>query len=155
MRSEIWSGILAPLIVYGNAVLSLEISKAMPYVTSMHTVISTPEFLSQAKNCGLTQGEIDEIVQFIAEFPESGDVIAGTGAARKLRHAGRGKGKSGGYRTIHYWGGGDIPVFLLAVYGKGQRSNLSKAERNALAKILPKIGDAYRKSTKLNASKSK
>ncbi len=73
--------------------------------------------------------------------------MVGTGGARKLRHAGRGEGKSGGYRTIHYFGGDDVPIFLLALIDKGKRANLSQAERNDLARTLPKIADAYRQAT--------
>jgi len=50
--------------------------------------------------------------------------------------AGRGKGKSGGYRVISYFGGDDVPVFLLNVFAKGDKVNLSKAERNELKRIL-------------------
>ena len=114
----------------------------------MQTVISTPEFLSQAKKHGLSQDEINAIVEYLATDPLAGEVMVGTGGARKFRQAGKGRGKSGGYRTIHYYGGNDIPVFLLTVYGKGAAENLTKAERNALTKILPVIGDAYRETTK-------
>jgi hypothetical protein len=89
-----------------------------------------------------------EIIAAIAADPLAGDLMAGTGGARKLRHSGRGKGKSGGYRTIHYFGGDEVPVFVLALYGKGERDNLAKAERNALAAVLPKIADAYRKDAR-------
>jgi hypothetical protein len=89
---------------------------------------------------------MDEIVNAIAADPETGDVMVGTGGARKLRHAKQGKGKSGGYRTIHYFGGSDIPVFLLAIYGKNEKANLTKAQCNELATILPKLADAYRQS---------
>ena len=41
-----------------------------------------------------------------------------------------------------------ISLFFLTVYGKGAAANLTKAERNALTKILPVIGDAYRETTK-------
>lgn len=78
----------------------------------MQTVISTPEFLSQAKKHGLSQDEINAIVEYLATDPLAGEVMVGTGGARKLRHAGKGRGKSGGYRTIHYYGGDDIPVFF-------------------------------------------
>jgi len=40
-------------------------------------------------------------------------------------------------------------VFLLAIYGKGDRDNLTKAERNQLALTLPRIADAYRKARRL------
>ncbi len=70
--------------------------------------------------------------------------MVGTGGARKLRHAGRGGGKSGGYRTIHYFGGNDVPIFLLALIDKGEKANLTKAERNQLAGLLPNIVEVYR-----------
>jgi hypothetical protein len=53
-----------------------------------------------------------------------------------VRVAGRGKGKSGGYRVITYFGGNDSPVFLLTEFAKGERADLSQAERNALAKLV-------------------
>ena len=110
----------------------------------MHTVIQTPIFVDDAKRLGLSSDEIDGIVLALAAAPESGAIVPGTGGARKLRHAGRGHGKSGGYRTIHYFGGQDVPVFLLIVYGKGAKANLTRAEKNELAKLLPGIAAAYR-----------
>jgi hypothetical protein len=85
-----------------------------------------------------------EIVTAIAAAPQGGDLIVGTGGARKMRHAGRGHGKSGGYRTIHYFGGEDVPLFLLGLIDKGQRADLSQAERNELSTILAGIAAAYR-----------
>lgn len=55
--------------------------------------------------------------------------MPGCGGARKWRMAGRGKGKSGGYRVITFYGGVDMPVFLLDVFGKGSKSNLTDAEK--------------------------
>lgn len=110
----------------------------------MQSVIQTPTFLMQAKRCGLSDDELQEIVAEIAADPEAGALMAGTGGARKLRHARDGQGKSGGFRTIHYFGGVDIPIFALAIYGKNEKGNLSKAERNVLSNILPKLADAYR-----------
>lgn len=120
----------------------------MPYMLLMQTVLLTPTFLRQASAAGVDEEELQEIVTAIATEPLSGDLMVGTGGARKLRHTGHGKGKSGGYRTIHYFGGEDIPVFLLAVYGKNQKSTLSMTEKNELARLLPQIGKAYRKTTR-------
>ena len=118
---------------------------AVPYIRPVQTVLLTPTFQKQADRAGLADDEILEIAAAIAADPLAGDVMVGTGGARKMRHAGRGHGKSGGYRTIHYFGGDDVPVFLLAVYRKGQKDNLSQKERNALATILPQIADRYRR----------
>jgi hypothetical protein len=68
----------------------------------------------------------------VATDPTAGVLIPGTGGARKIRLAGRGKGKSGGYRVITYYAGEENPVFLLDVYGKGRRSDISMAEKNAI-----------------------
>ncbi len=85
---------------------------------------------------------------FLGANPLAGDLISGTGGARKVRFARKGAGKSGGYRTIHYYAGDDVPLFLLALVDKADRANLSKAERNALASVLPEIAEAYRSGTK-------
>jgi hypothetical protein len=111
----------------------------------MHTVAQTHAFVVQAKAAGMTDDEIDGLVAFIAENPDAGDVIQGTGGCRKVRFAGRGKGKSGGYRTVTFFTGETMPVFLLAVFGKGERSDLSKKERNALRDITKGIVDAYKR----------
>lgn len=115
----------------------------------MHGVVFTTTFLKQAEREGVTDKLLLSIASMIAENPDSGDLIPGTGGARKLRHAAAGRGKSGGLRSIHYFGGDDVPIFLLAIYGKGTKANLSKVERNQLAAILPKIASAYRKRGQL------
>ena len=120
---------------------------------TLHTVIETPDYLQDAKDAGLSGDEMAAIIQAIAFDPKAGDLMVGTGGARKLRFAASGKGKRGGVRTVHYFGGDDVPVFMLAVIKKGDRDNLSKAECNALRKELQGIADAYRKSVKARAFK--
>jgi hypothetical protein len=53
-------------------------------------------------------------------------------------------GKRGGYRTITFYSGASLPVFLITVFAKGERANLSKAECNALANITRSILSEYR-----------
>ncbi|MBL1431989.1 MAG: type II toxin-antitoxin system RelE/ParE family toxin [Gammaproteobacteria bacterium] len=61
--------------------------------------------------------------------------MQGTGDIRKLRWSTQGKGKSGGVRVIYYHHHQSIPLFLLTVFGKGEKANLSKSERNELASV--------------------
>lgn len=110
----------------------------------MHAVLLTPTFETQLKAAGVSEVELSAIVSAIAQNPLAGDLIVGTGGARKLRFPSKGKGKSGGYRTVHYYAGEDVPVFLLALISKGQRADLSQAERNELRDILATLADAYR-----------
>jgi hypothetical protein len=112
----------------------------------MHAVIETPTFLSDAR--GLSEDERGQIVEYMSRHPLAGEPMRGTGGARKVRIAGRGKGKSGGYRVITYYGGEDVPVFLLVLFSKGERANLTQAERNELRSILGGLADDYRVGVK-------
>lgn len=68
---------------------------AMPYIEIMQVVIATPYYLSDAKAAAVKEEECRAIVNYIAENPVAGVEMKGTGGARKIRFAGRGKGKSG------------------------------------------------------------
>jgi len=68
-----------------------------------------------------------------------------TGGARKLRWGALGKGKRGGARVITFYGGPHLPVFVMAVFAKGDKANLSKAERNELHDILTTLAAEYGK----------
>ncbi len=84
------------------------------------------------------------MIDFIAANPDAGDVIPGTGGARKLRFGIKGKGKSGGARVVTFYSGLDIPVFLLAIFSKNQKINLSQKERNELKGELRGLVRDYR-----------
>ena len=114
----------------------------------MHTVQFALSFQADCYRAGLTEDEMMEIVAAIALDPLAGDLIPGTGGARKLRFARRGEGKSGGYRTVSYFAGGDFPVLLLALIDKRSRSDLSQAQRNAIRKEVD--GYASDKKRKTN-----
>jgi len=111
----------------------------------LQTVVETNSFLRSAKECGLTEDEVETIKLMVAADPESGDTLEGTGGFRKLRVAGRGKGKSGGYRVVTFYSGHAIPVFLIRVFSKGVKENLSASERNALKLQSKGIVAGYRK----------
>jgi len=111
----------------------------------VHVVVESPDFASDPKAAGLTEDEVRGIIDQLARRPDAGDVIPGTGGARKIRVTGRGKGKSGGYRVITFYTGVDLPVFLLTAFGKGQKIDLSQSERNELRKELAGLADDYRK----------
>ena len=111
----------------------------------MQTVIETPTFVAAARREGLGADEIAAIVEALAAEPKSGDVIEGTGGCRKVRFAGRGKGKSGGYRVVTFYCGAAIPLFLLTIYGKGRKANLSRQERNALRGLTATLVSSFRR----------
>lgn len=109
----------------------------------MHTVAQTHAFRLAAAKAGMKEDEIDALVSYVSENPTAGVVMPGTGGCRKLRWAGRGRGKSGGFRTITFYTGDAMPVFLLTVFSKGEKSNLSRSECNELRKLTGSIVEAY------------
>jgi hypothetical protein len=110
----------------------------------MHAVIETPTFLRNCDDAAMSNEDRAAIVGAIAAEPLKGDLMPGTGGARKRRFAGRGKGKSGGYRTVSYFAADDVPVLLLALIDKGDRADLPKAEQNALRELLSRYAQTYR-----------
>ena len=100
----------------------------------MQTIVELPEFQKRADGL-LKVDEKASIINYLASHPQSGDLIQGSGGIRKLRWSAQGRGKSGGVRVIYYYHNGAVPLFLLTVFGKSERANISKAERNELAKL--------------------
>ena len=101
----------------------------------MQTVVELPEYLRQASRL-LDDDEQKDIVDYLAEHPKAGDILQGTGGIRKLRWSRGSRGKSGGVRVVYYFHDERIPLYLLTVFGKGEQANLSKAERNELARLV-------------------
>jgi len=99
------------------------------------TVAELPEYIRCAARL-LSESERRDVIDHLAAQPRAGDLIQGTGGIRKLRWARGGRGKSGGVRVIYYFHSDRIPLYLLTVFGKGEKADLSKGERNELAKLV-------------------
>ena len=110
----------------------------------MQTIVETPDFIRQAKKLRLSDEDLDNIKIIIAQGPDNGDVIPGSGGARKVRIPIAGRGKSGGYRVITFYSGVDLPVFLLDIYAKSKKANLTQAETNRLSNMLVRILKQYK-----------
>ena len=100
----------------------------------MQTIVELPEFLRRSDKL-LSNTERLSIINYLAAHPAAGNIMQGTGGIRKLRWSAQGKGKSGGVRIIYYYHNESTPIFLLTLFGKGDKANLTKAECNELAKF--------------------
>ena len=109
----------------------------------MQTVVETPAFQKSAAQAGMSEKEITQLIDYLAANPDAGDEIKGTGGCRKVRVAGRGKGKSGGYRVITFFSGSAIPLFLFYAYSKADRDDLDGKQRNALRTATGEIVEIY------------
>ncbi len=106
------------------------------------TVVETKAFSTAAKS-RMKPEEVEALIDVLADEPEAGDIIKETGGIRKIRFAVGDRGKRGGVRVVYYFHNDTMPVFLLTVFAKGEKDNISKAERNELAKFARKIRVSY------------
>jgi mRNA-degrading endonuclease RelE of RelBE toxin-antitoxin system len=81
----------------------------------------------------------DDFESFVKTFdPETHPVIPGTSGARKARMPAKGRGKRGGYRMIYYLVQGNT-IWLITIYDKVQKENLSPAEERIISQVVEKI----------------
>jgi len=99
-------------------------------VTRLITVAETPLFLRQAEKIWSRRD-----VDYIAGHPEAGDVIPGTGGIRKVRWGREGAGKRGGARVIYFFHDTDRPLYLLMIYAKARKEDLSAEEKRTVRQL--------------------
>lgn len=114
---------------------------------SLHVVAELPQFLRDVEAVNLSEAEHQAIINTIAANPRQGDEIRASGGVRKVRFAGRGKGKSGGYRVVTAYFGPNAPVYLLALLSKGERGNFTAAEIAAFKNLTGVIARYWRRRT--------
>ena len=122
-------------------------------IKALLTVIETPSFLLDAKKL-LRDEEREALVNFLSSTPHAGDLIKGTGGIRKIRWAREDSGKSGAYRVIYFFHSMEIPLFILNIFAKNEKANISQAERNALKKLTGLLVKEYNIKEKNNERKT-
>jgi len=140
------SGLEKPLEADRLFAAILAESTPMDYNMPVNTVVELPEFIRRADKL-LRDAEREELIQHLAASPKAGVLLEGTGGIRKLRWKREGTGKSGGIRVIYYFHNEQYPLFLLTLFGKSEKENISKAERNMLTKLTEELLAAYQKRT--------
>ena len=110
----------------------------------MQAVVETPGYLKAAEAI-FSEAERERIVAMVAADPECGEIMRGTGGFRKVRVGRSGMGKRGGARVIYILRSEAFPIFLMAAYAKNDKENLTKKERNELAKRADEIFTKYRR----------
>lgn len=82
---------------------------------------------------------MEAMERMLAANPEAGQMIVGSGGCRKVRLAGKGRGKSGGYRVVTFFAHAGLPVYLVAMLAKGSRADFSAAEVAAMSAMAKQI----------------
>ena len=100
--------------------------------------IETPTF-TRLLAALLTDDEYAGLQNVLVDNPERGDIIKGGGGIRKLRHALPGRGKSGGVRVIYYWLRDDGQIYMLLIYPKSKKDDLTDRETALLREFVKKL----------------
>lgn len=98
----------------------------------MITVAETEPFQRKVGRL-LSEDERIELIAYLSINPNAGVLIQGTGGIRKLRWARSGRGKQGGVRVIYYFHNEEMPLYLLTLFGKNEKANISMAEKKLLS----------------------
>ena len=106
------------------------------------TVVETPEFQRRARVL-MSEDERLAFIDFIARNPSAGVSIGG--GVRKVRFARDSGGKSGGFRVIHFYGEDEAtPIFLITVFAKNEKANLTKTETETVKTLGKLLARNYR-----------
>ena len=101
----------------------------------MYTIIETPTFQEDARKLW-SEEERGAFCAWLAENPEIGDVIPGSGGCRKVRWARAGSGKRGGVRVIYFTKMTDGEIWLLVIYSKTVKQNIPAHILKAIREVL-------------------
>lgn len=105
--------------------------------------IQTREFSKELdsliKKRSLLIEDFNDLKKQLAESPQKGDLIIGSGGIRKIRLKSATRGKSGGFRVCYYYITYKEYIYLLWIYPKNQQENLSTEEKNILKSLVTQL----------------
>jgi hypothetical protein len=110
--------------------------------------VMMPEFDRQWQKLGLGDDELRQLQETFLHNPKAGDVIQGTKGLRKMRIAFEGQGKSGSGRVAYVDFTVHETIYLITAYPKNVKDNLSKEERNKIAKMIVRLKKGLEENTK-------
>jgi hypothetical protein len=102
------------------------------------TVVETETFVRQAAGVWSDE-ERAEFIDHIARRPDAGVVIPDTGGLRKVRWGRQGSGKRGGVRVVYFYHDLERPLYLLLIYAKAQREDMTPAQRQAAKALVAQL----------------
>jgi hypothetical protein len=107
------------------------------------TIAETALFVRQAGEVW-SNTEREEFVSYIAANPKAGDIIPETGGVRKVRWSTKGSGKRGGARVVYFYADPCRPLYLLMIYAKARKEDLSAEEKRTVRGLALNLKGRYR-----------
>jgi hypothetical protein len=106
-------------------------------------IIETREFTKERdrllKKRSLLKEDYDDFKKELAQNPEKGDRVEGTGGVRKVRLKSASGGKSGGFRVCYYFMVSKDDIYFIWLFPKNEQENLTKEEKGILKDIVTQI----------------
>lgn len=99
----------------------------------------TKEINRLLKKRSLLEQDYDDFKKELAENPDIGDRIEGTGGIKKARLKSASRGKSGGFRVCYYVVVSKDNIYLLWIFPKNEQENLSKEEKGILKDLANQL----------------
>lgn len=106
------------------------------------TIIETNSFIRESRKL-FDEVEINNLKSDLASYPALGDVIPGLKGIRKMRWQAQEKGTRGGARIIYFFYNEHLPLFLLDVYSKSKKQDLTSDEKKILNRFVDEILEHY------------
>ena len=98
--------------------------------------IETPSFTKRWYALGFNEDDLAELQQYLIKNPDAGDTMVGTGGLKKIRYAFEGRGKSGSARVCYVDFASFEKNYLIQVFSKDEKSNLSAAEKKVVKNLV-------------------
>jgi hypothetical protein len=110
--------------------------------------VETPEFQKLCRSVKIKDSHIFALQNELLDNPEKGDLIVGSGGARKVRVASDNKGKSGSYRVLYTDFSSYEVIFFWIILDKSDASNITAEEKKFIKEMNLKIKNELAKKGK-------
>ncbi len=97
------------------------------------------------EDLGLSDDDLKELQEYLNIYPEKGKIIKNTGGVRKIRWKMKGKGKSGGIRILYIDFIFYEKIYLLMVYPKSKKENITEREKKIIKKLAAELKNELRR----------
>ena len=107
--------------------------------------ISLDIFSRLWEGLGLNDDDLMELQEHLNIYPETGEIIKKTGGVRKMRWAVKNKGKRGGIRVLYIDFISYEKIYLLMVYPKSKKENITDNEKKVIRKLVEELKNELRR----------
>ena len=107
----------------------------MAYTKRKMKIVKTTLYKKALKRAKISAEDENKALMELSQNPECGDLIPHSGGFRKMRISVEGRGKSRGARAIYYYVVKRGVIYLVMIYKKNQKINLTSEELKTLSRL--------------------